>query len=1118
VSGNIIYGAIGAVIGYFASGMTPMGAFYGWAIGSAVGSIIDPPEMQGPRLEDLKAQASTYGWAIPRVYGQMRQAGNVIWQPNLIEVGNEDDSKGGAEVTSFSYYAHAAILLCEGPIAGVRRIWANKRLIYDIRSTNFGPIADKSTASAIRVYLGTETQTPDPLIVAHQGDSPAYRGWAYVVVENFALSEHYGNRLPLFEFEIIQLGSTEIPDAQEIGVDAGGRYGFIASDSGELWTSSSEPGQVCRVQVCNTASLAELAQIDQVQTGVDGGIDGRFILEVFNEAWVINASGANADKLMIFNRFTRTFIGSEDINDIGWSTFVESAHFDPTTGHVFAYTGNVHSAVYVTHPLTREVTSSFVPPASTIQGVADIESVSSTFGVGLAVLSGTVSEGGGLHLYPPAIDYTLVPPDFTFSAAQGLPDGFANNGSRLAHDASRAVLVIFANLPNLRQLARIDLFGTLTVVDWEATFGTRYTASRCAVYHAGRDKYYVAGFDDDVSPSLGIRHILELDPVTLLPIRTIVHDDAIITQVCHELLVPKDSNQYLVWIGLSAVSESHAWKFPLEPLLDPAPVFLGDIVRDICTEANMVPASDVNADALNAVPVQGYTLSRQMTARAAMEPLQAAFFFDGVESDDKLKFVLRGGAIATAIAEDDRAAHESGSDKPAGLEITRLQEIESPHTLELRYIDIDRDYEISSAYDRRLIGQSRNQATLDVPVAMTPLKASQVAAVNLYLSWQRGRFAWKTARKYAKYEPTDVVTLQTAEALYNVRIVGKRELPSGLIEWEGALEDGAIYSQNGVESAVSNYPSQTVSIPGVANMALMDIPIMRDDDNDAGFYGAYATAGDGAGCNLYRSTDGTTYALAKQFNAESVIGVTVGALAASNAGNVFDYSQSVNVVLINGVINSDTQINVLNGSNLALIGSELVQFKTATLIGPDTYTLSGLLRGRFGTEWAMSAHAAGERFVLVDVNTWRRVLGDVSQIGLNRFYKAPLFGASLSSASAQSFVNTAVGLTPYAGVQLRGARAGDDLTITWKRRTRLGGGWRDLVDASLGELAESYEVEIWDATFVTLKRTIAAATPSVLYTGAQQTTDFGAPQAIVYARAYQLSNVIGRGYKLEGSI
>lgn len=1101
--GMFVGGVVGATIGWFASGGTPMGAMYGWAIGSGIGSMLFPPEYQGPRLEDLKAQASQYGWPIPVTYGQNRFTGCVIWQPPLIEVATEEDAKGGPSVTSFSYYAHAAVLVCKGPVAGIRRIWANKRLVYDASSTNPGSIADKLSASAIRIYTGDETQSPDPLIVAAEGDSPAYRGWCYVVVENFALSEHYGNRLPQFEFEVIETGLTEVPDAQEIGSLSSGSAHFVASDTGELWTGYGSDD--VHVQISDPATLQELAQID---TNLPGSDHPQYFVEVGNEAWLLRG-GIQTHALMIYNRVTRTYISSHSPN---WSSFTGGMMFDSFTGHVFAWTVNVASAVAAVSPVTREVTSSFGPPEGGI--VCDMKSVFSPgFGQQVAVLC-----AGALHLYPVAVNYTLVNPDFTFGSAQGFPQGLLAPHSTLCYDESRNNLVVFPNAGENKKIIVVDLNEyTLTVIDLEVTFGSRYFLTKNAVYHPGRDKYYVTGTDNDLPP--GTRHVLELDPVTFLPVRTIAHDDAIVTTIADNLLIPRGSNQFLIWAGGVGVPAS-VWKIPLDAGVEPGDVTLGEIVRDICTQADMVVADDVNAAALDSTIVKGYTIGRQMTARAAIEELQKAFFFDGVESDDKLKFVHRGGAIAVTIPEADRAAHEPGQEVPASLEIMRVQEVESPRTLEIKFPDIARDYEISSVYERRLVRQSKNHTTLDCAVVMDRTKGSQVAAVNLWLAWQRAKFSWKTGRKYAKYEPTDVVTLTTAAATYNVRITGKRENPNGIIDWEGVLEDASIYSQNGVASAVNNYPGQTVVVPGSANMTLMDIPIMRDEDNDAGFYGAFGSLGDAAGCNLFKSTDGTSYSLFKQFPLETPVGSASTVLATSTKGNVFDHTLTVDVVLVHGELVSDTQINVLNGKNIALLGNELIQFKTATLQAANTYRLSGLLRGRFGTEREMGTHVAGERFVLVDETSWRRLLMNVSEIGLLRFYKAPLFGASLSQAAAQQFTNTAVGLKPYAGCQLAGARDGsNNLTITWKRRTRLGGAWRDLVDVSLGETSESYEVEVWDSTFATLKRTITGlSSPSAAYSAADQTTDFGSPQATVYLRVYQLSSTVGRGFKLEGSV
>ena len=93
------------------------------------------------------------------------------------------------------------------------------------------------------------------------------------------------------------------------------------------------------------------------------------------------------------------------------------------------------------------------------------------------------------------------------------------------------------------------------------------------------------------------------------------------------------------------------------------------------------------------------------------------------------------------------------------------------------------------------------------------------------------------------------------------------------------------------------------------------------------------------------------------------------------------------------------------------------------------------------------------------------------------------------------------------------------MLISWFRRTRIDGGWRDNVDAGLGEASELYDVEIWNSGFTTLKRTFASLTVStVSYSAANQTTDFGSVQSTVHARIYQISATIGRGKSLEVNI
>lgn len=280
------------------------------------------------------------------------------------------------------------------------------------------------------------------------------------------------------------------------------------------------------------------------------------------------------------------------------------------------------------------------------------------------------------------------------------------------------------------------------------------------------------------------------------------------------------------------------------------------------------------------------------------------------------------------------------------------------------------------------------------------------------------------------------------------------------------------------------------------------------------------------GAQLYKSTDGgTAYSAVVSTTRSAIIGHALDALGDFDGGNVFDYENTVTIQLLTaGTLVSYTQLQVLDGSGAFLLGAdgrwEVVQYKTATLLDANTYELSGLLRGRRGTEWAMSTHQTGDRFVFADVNTFQRPNPGTSDIGLARIYKGVTMRDTLNNTPSQSFTNSAVGLKPYAPVHLTGERDGsNNLTIDWVRRTRIGGEWRDYVDAQIGESTLNFDVEVWDSGYSTLLRTIpSVAATTTTYSAAEQTADGLTPGDPVYLRIFQISATVGRGYKCEGYV
>jgi hypothetical protein len=162
--------------------------------------------------------------------------------------------------------------------------------------------------------------------------------------------------------------------------------------------------------------------------------------------------------------------------------------------------------------------------------------------------------------------------------------------------------------------------------------------------------------------------------------------------------------------------------------------------------------------------------------------------------------------------------------------------------------------------------------------------------------------------------------------------------------------------------------------------------------------------------------------------------------------------------------------------------------------------------------------AAGARFVLLD-GAVARVDMTQDEIGLAFNWQSGPAHRPLGDPSyaAATHAFTGRGLRPFSPVHVRGARDGSgNLTITWVRRTRIGGDSWEGTEVPLGEDSESYEIDILDGSDV--KRTLSTTAASVVYTAADQTTDFGALQASVHVRVTQMSAVLGRGTPRDATI
>ena len=121
---------------------------------------------------------------------------------------------------------------------------------------------------------------------------------------------------------------------------------------------------------------------------------------------------------------------------------------------------------------------------------------------------------------------------------------------------------------------------------------------------------------------------------------------------------------------------------------------------------------------------------------------------------------------------------------------------------------------------------------------------------------------------------------------------------------------------------------------------------------------------------------------------------------------------------------------------------------------------------------------------------------------------------------------------PYAPSDIRRDIDGGsgDITLTWARRTRLGGNLQDGTGSvPLNETEERYEVYILDAPFNgdlstpvlpdNIVRSYEVTVPTATYSASDQTADsFDRNVDTLHVVVYQLSGAVGRGFPGARSI
>lgn len=1012
------------------------------------------PETEGPRLDDLSVQTSTYGTDIPRLYGTIAGAGNLIQLENnkLKEKVRKKKSggKGGGgsseTTTTYSYSATFQLALCEGPIAGVRRIWCGDKLIYNAGSNDLDTIiASNQAAKGWRLYRGTDDQLPDPRYEAEYGvgNVSAHRGLAYIAFYDFQLAD-YSNTLQGSQFKV------EVAHSDEE---------FVSSGSDSLpalgvWSGIAKNSSLS-IAVADGSSMAASAFDGRTWRPLTLPLASSWKSIVWADSYFCTISAAGI-----------SLVSPDGAN---WNS---AALPRVVPWRAMAWGGGKLCAV----AYGSQYTATSVDGLEWVEGAlpASRNWVSVTWGNGvfLAVAAGTnicATSADGLtwveHALPMATDWI----------------GAVWNGQ---------VFCLASSIASASLLVSVDGSAWEQVVNPEpSVIWSAITASNERFFLVSRS----SGGTSKLSSSVDGRNWI----VASVPSENwaaLTAEGNVVYGVAPGVI------SLYAYIRIGSVSAS-----------------LAGIVTDECALSSLIGAADVDVSSLT-TGVRGYRVSggsirsalEPLQVAYPFDVIQSGYRLKcvprGQASVATIPWQDLGASDGDKPGELLQESREMDSQLPARTSIkymdaAREYAIAEQHSDRLNTPAVNRvDHELPLvliADEAAGIAEvlnflpwlERSEYAFSLPPSYLALEPGDVTTVTATMATLELRL---TDVSYSPSGRLECTAKPSRAALYTSSATGAEGVPpAGTIPLPGP----ALF----LPLDIPTIDETVQNASGFVGLMTGPLPSW-----DSGL--------------LVRSADGgQTWQDVQAFVGRPSVGTAQGVLPASSC-TIIDQRSIVVDLLSGELesVTRDQMLAGHNYAAYGADGRwEIVRFQNAVLQGDGSYLVSGFVRGDHGTEWASGLHVAGDYFILLDDPDNAFIGMAVGSISVPATYRGITSGESLDSASDVAFTYQGVNLECLSPVHARGVRDGaGNFSGSFTRRSRLSSSWWTTgVPAPLGETGEAYEIDVMSGS--TVKRTLTAASPAFSYSAADQSADFGSAQAAITFRIFQLSGVVGRGYSLE---
>lgn len=937
----------------------------------------------GPQIDAVRS-TSSYDVFIPKIYNRGVVGGNVIWIGNPRQtvkhvVETTTDDSGNLTITDTEVtqsFVDFALALCEGPIAGVARLWLNDILVYNnalpvdgngvvqpetggfvLARDNLGFFTkvdnkDKytNTIAKITVYNGDEDQGPN--LPGH----PAYRGLAYILVENFDLSFTEGS-IPTMRVDIIE-EALDVEIHQTGGTVSSPHLMYVDEDNRRL---------VVNGEVYDYDSLDSISTLVPVpSSALAGNSLGDFASWSGGELVYANlATGTVGATLADGVEFTAgAFVTPREVSSALPAYYAAAKRETLSFWRVDDFGATWTDKGTIQNFSTDRI--SYLIPFSATEGEEDIN-VNYVAAISAPEVALSYIRVQHLLLYDTKFHQTFNAATPIVSYDRTIPNTLWGREasaeiSSVIRDARDDGLVFFVKTGTTAYAFKWNYITDTVSWAWEIPSAPagRITISSNISF----DDMYFIGED-------GIMYGLALKTGGMTAGR--------------EISIASASPQHydVNASALTYVSDSNVISRTFVGRMASGPISVADILYDLM-EASGLPATGINVSHVTTVPAHGYVITNQTTARAALTQLMFFFGLTARETNGVITFT------ETALATNSIITFDSFAETSAAYARTSVDA--SVKHVDIGYLAVESAFTETHQVVRLAGNDGLNEAVFSFPIVLTTAEAGRVAErLAASLALDNVTTTVKVAQAFMALEPGDYVTLYDSSGdptqfRVSSTLLGRdstmelslvKDTLSLYTETSGL--NPVVVSTGSAADTSAFAPSSTIR-PLIAltnSVTNADIPDAVTGKYVSGFYGGVDYRGPlpMPKTNLYVETGGVmtlNASVTEPMYWGSVISVSV-----SNDSSVFTTDDDESVVIrfvrddFTSYLVQDATTHMLDDTtiNMLLVNDELIQFKNFSIdVDGRTVTFTNLLRGRRGTEWAISDQRNGGVAVLYTKN------------------------------------------------------------------------------------------------------------------------------------------------------